>query len=105
MLRPVTPVAEGRKRFAKPRRLTDINANHEPPRWSPDGKFIYTARQVDIAEDEPFSNSGIFRIRVEDGESELPSMIPIPASPRFHRQMVSGLPLRALHAWKTGHWI
>jgi len=53
-----------------PRRLTDIDANHEPPAWSPDGQFIYTSRQVDISKDEPFRDNSLFRIRLSDGVSE-----------------------------------
>jgi dipeptidyl aminopeptidase/acylaminoacyl peptidase len=55
----------------KPRRLTDVDADHEPPQWSKDGKYLYTSRQVDPMEDEPFRNSGIYRISVEDGASAL----------------------------------
>jgi dipeptidyl aminopeptidase/acylaminoacyl peptidase len=56
---------------AVPSRLTSIDANHEPPQWSPDGRYIYTSRQIDITQDEPFRQLGIYRIRVEDGEAEL----------------------------------
>ncbi|PJF32724.1 MAG: S9 family peptidase [Phototrophicales bacterium] len=53
---------------AKPRRLTNLAGNHEPPQWSHDGKFIYTAHQTDITLDEPFRNSAIYRINVRTGE-------------------------------------
>ncbi len=55
---------------AVPRRLTDREAHHEPPTWSPDGMWIYTASQLDPAMDEPNRQSAIFRIRAEDGHIE-----------------------------------
>ena len=56
---------------SKPRRLTTVAANHEAPEWSHHGEFIYTSRQINITEDEPWRAAGIYRIRVEDGESSL----------------------------------
>lgn len=56
---------------SKPRRLTDIDADHEPARWSADGEYLYTSRQIDVTDDEPFRQNGIYRIRVEDGQTEL----------------------------------
>jgi len=53
---------------AKPRRLTNLSGDYEPARWSHDGKYLYTARQWDISEDEPFRNSAIYRINVATGE-------------------------------------
>ena len=53
---------------AKPRRLTHLSGNHEPPQWSHDGKFIYTAHQADLSQDEPFRNNAIYRIDVNTGE-------------------------------------
>ncbi|MCU0481569.1 MAG: S9 family peptidase [Anaerolineae bacterium] len=53
---------------AKPRRLTDVSANYEPPQWSHDGKYLYSARQWDISQDEPFRNSAVYRIDVATGE-------------------------------------
>lgn len=53
---------------AKPRRLTNLSGNHEPPQWSHDGKFIYTAHQADINKDEPYRDSMIYRIDVATGE-------------------------------------
>ncbi|MFN8530175.1 MAG: S9 family peptidase [Anaerolineae bacterium] len=52
------------------RRLTHREANHEAPQWSPDGQWIYTARQLDPTQDEPSRSSAIFRIRVEDAHIE-----------------------------------
>lgn len=51
----------------QPRRLTHTEADHEQPIWSPDGAYIYTARQLDPTQDEPSRNSGIFKIRASDG--------------------------------------
>jgi len=67
----VVPIAEGLDGDdAKPRRLTDIDANHEPPTWSPDGEWLYTSRQVDTSRDEPFLDTSLFRINVTTGEGE-----------------------------------
>ncbi len=55
---------------SKPRRLTDVDANHTPPEWSPDGNMLYTTRQIDPTADEPFVGSGVFRISVKSGENE-----------------------------------
>ncbi|MDX2075784.1 MAG: S9 family peptidase [bacterium] len=53
---------------AKARRLTNLSGNYEAPQWSHDGKFIYTAHQVDLSQDEPFRDSAIYRIDVATGE-------------------------------------
>ncbi len=67
----IAPIAEGLpKEEAKPRRLTNVNADHNPPQWSPDGQFILTARMSDPTTDEPWRWSVLFRIRVEDGSHE-----------------------------------
>jgi dipeptidyl aminopeptidase/acylaminoacyl peptidase len=67
----VMSVAEGLpKEQAKPRRLTSVNADHNPPQWTPDGQFILTARMDDPNRDEPWRWSSLFRIRVEDGTHE-----------------------------------
>lgn len=67
----VMPVAEGLEGDeAKPRRLTDIDANHTPPEWTPDGKHILTSRAVDPTRDEPFRWHSLFRISVKDGAAE-----------------------------------
>lgn len=55
---------------AKPRRLTGIDADHNPPQWSPDGGYIYTARMDDPQRDEPWRWSNLYRIRVNDGATE-----------------------------------
>ncbi|MCZ7544724.1 MAG: S9 family peptidase [Anaerolineae bacterium] len=67
----VIPVAEGLKGdAAKPRRLTDIDADHDPPQWTPDGAYLLTGRTVDPERDEPWRHSSLYRIRVADGEIE-----------------------------------
>ncbi len=58
------------KEEAKPRRLTNVNADHNPPQWSPDGQYILTARMSDPNTDEPWRWSVLFRIHVADGEHE-----------------------------------
>ncbi len=55
---------------AKPRRLTDIDADHDELYWSPDGAALYTARTSDPELDEYWRWSTLYRIRVEDGETE-----------------------------------
>lgn len=54
---------------AKPRRLTDVNAHHDAPRWSPDGKTIYTARTFNPTGDEPWRKYNIYTIDVASRES------------------------------------
>jgi len=54
----------------EPRRLTDIDADHQPPKWTPDGEYLLTARTVDPERDEPWRWTSLYRIRVEDGETE-----------------------------------
>jgi dipeptidyl aminopeptidase/acylaminoacyl peptidase len=67
----VMPVAEGlEKDEAKPRRLTNIDADHNPPEWTQDGQFILTARIGDPSWDEPWRWSNVYRIRVSDGAHE-----------------------------------
>jgi dipeptidyl aminopeptidase/acylaminoacyl peptidase len=58
------------ERKEEPRLLTDIDANHEAPQWSPDGSALYTARQTDVEQDEPFRHSAIYRIDITDGSAE-----------------------------------
>ncbi len=58
------------KEKIKPRRLTDIDASFGTARWSVDGKYLFTSRQVDVTTDEPFRNQGLYRIEVESGVSE-----------------------------------
>jgi len=67
----VMPVAEGLdKESSKPRRLTHVDADHNPPQWTPDGEFILTARMGNPAGDEPWRWSNLYRIRIADGSSE-----------------------------------
>ncbi len=54
----------------KPRRLTDIDAHHSDPVWTPDGKFILTARAAEPESDEPWRSNSLYRIRVSDGALE-----------------------------------
>jgi dipeptidyl aminopeptidase/acylaminoacyl peptidase len=66
----VMPVAEGLDDDdAKPRRLTDVDADHEPPEWTPDGKTILTSRTIDPLIDEPWSMQALYRINVASGQS------------------------------------
>jgi dipeptidyl aminopeptidase/acylaminoacyl peptidase len=58
------------KEQTKARRVTDINADHNAPQWTPDGKYLITARMDDPKRDEPWRWSSIFRIRIEDLKTE-----------------------------------
>ncbi len=67
----VIPVSEENlSEPTRPRRLTDIDADHNPPQWSPDGQYLYTARIGDPRRDEPWRWSNIYRIRVSDGAAD-----------------------------------
>ncbi len=67
----VMPIAEGlEKDAARPRRLTDVDADHNPPQWTPDGEYLFTARMSDPKGDEPWRWSSLYSIRVSDGASE-----------------------------------
>ncbi len=55
---------------AKPRRLTDMNANHARPCWSADGESIFTSRTVNPEGDEPWRAENIFRLDAASGEAE-----------------------------------
>jgi len=55
---------------AKPRRLTDTAAGYAPPKWSPDGKTLYTTRAYDTEADEYFLYGNIYKIDVESGEEQ-----------------------------------
>lgn len=67
----VMPVAEGLPREeAKPRRLTSVNADHNPPQWTPDGSYLLTARMGNPDGDEPWRWSNLYRIRVSDATQE-----------------------------------
>ena len=56
---------------AKPRRLTDINADHSRPRWSADGFSIFTSRTAAPEGDEPWRAENIFRLDAADGGAEV----------------------------------
>lgn len=67
----VMPVAEDLDPDeAKPRRLTDLDANYNPPQWSADDQYIYTGRQYDVNADEPFRQNTLYRINVESAEEK-----------------------------------
>lgn len=67
----VIPTADGlEKEAAKPRRLTDVDATHDAPRWSADGKAIYTARALNVDADLPYRESTLYRITVADKAHE-----------------------------------
>ncbi|TVR19020.1 MAG: S9 family peptidase [Anaerolineaceae bacterium] len=53
---------------ARPRRLTDVDANYQPPRWSADGTSLFTGRQADPNADEPFTNMALYRLDVATGD-------------------------------------
>jgi dipeptidyl aminopeptidase/acylaminoacyl peptidase len=55
---------------AKPRRLTDVDAHHDPAQWSPDGQYLYTHRQKDVTQDADWMYNWVYRIRIEDGHAE-----------------------------------
>ena len=61
----VTETTEASER--KPKRLTAIDANHDAPRWSPDGESIYTARTTMPQGDEPWRALNVFRLDAETG--------------------------------------
>jgi len=67
----VIPTAENPEKDAgKPHRLTDVDADHNPPQWTPDGEHVLTARMGDPSGDEPWRWSNLYRIRVADASSE-----------------------------------
>lgn len=67
----VIPVAESLEGTdARPRRLTDIDADHTRPRWSADGKAIFTSRTVDHQADEPWRAENIVSLSAADGQAE-----------------------------------
>lgn len=51
----------------KPRRLTDLDEDYQQPRWSADGKALYTSRAQDPAADEPWRQGALYRIDAETG--------------------------------------
>lgn len=71
----VAPVAEGLKdEEAKPRRLTSLDAGYEEPRWTPDGKYLVSARAIYPERDEPYRWRSLVRISVENGSETLLNM-------------------------------
>ena len=55
----------------KPRRLTHIDADYEPPQWSPDGLSLLTARTSDPAGDMPWRSQRLYRLYLADGREEV----------------------------------
>jgi dipeptidyl aminopeptidase/acylaminoacyl peptidase len=62
----VTPAAPD----GKPQRLTDVDADHSAPVWTPDGQYILTSRPADPAADEPSRFDCLYRVRVADSLNE-----------------------------------
>lgn len=54
----------------KPRRLTDVDAAHGAPQWTPDGQYILTARSAQPDNDLPRRWNSLYRIRLADGTHE-----------------------------------
>ncbi len=54
----------------KPRRLTDMDADFDPPKWSADGTQLYTSRTFKPTSDEPWRSNSLYVIDVESGESK-----------------------------------
>ncbi len=50
----------------RPTRLTDIDAQHSSPIWSPDGAALITFRPSDPAADEPSRLDRLYRVRLSD---------------------------------------
>jgi dipeptidyl aminopeptidase/acylaminoacyl peptidase len=55
---------------AKPRRLTDVNADHAQPYWSADASQIFTSRTFAPKDDEPWRTNNIYTIDIETRESQ-----------------------------------
>jgi dipeptidyl aminopeptidase/acylaminoacyl peptidase len=53
---------------AKPRRLTNVNADYDTPRWSPDGATLYTSRTYTLENDEPWRTNSLYALDVASGE-------------------------------------
>lgn len=53
---------------SQPRRLTSVDADHGEPKWSPDGKTLYTVRAVDPAGDEHYRFMNAYQIDLVTGE-------------------------------------
>lgn len=56
---------------ANPRRLSNIDADHSAPEWTPDGQAVLTARPSDEEHmaDEPSRFDSLYRIDVANGET------------------------------------
>ncbi len=54
---------------AKPRRLTDGQADFSTPRWSPNGRFLWTSSGRKPTQ-ERYAESDVVRITVKDGEAK-----------------------------------
>jgi dipeptidyl aminopeptidase/acylaminoacyl peptidase len=52
---------------AKPRRLTDIDANHSEVAWMPDSTALLTTHVDEVGLDEPGRHASIYRIDLENG--------------------------------------
>ena len=63
----VTDIAESSD--SKPRRLTDIDADHWQPRWSAEGASILTSRTTDPEADEPWRSENLYRIDAASGQA------------------------------------
>ena len=53
---------------AKPRRLTNLNADYAPPQFSADGSAVFSARATMPEADEPWRAQNVFRIDAGSGE-------------------------------------
>ncbi len=53
----------------KPRRLTDVDADHAQPYWSADGQQIFTSRTFTPKDDEPWRTNNVYTVNVETQES------------------------------------
>lgn len=55
---------------AKPRRLTNIDADHSAPVWTPDGQYVLTVYPFDYLADEPSRFDSLYSISVANGKVE-----------------------------------
>ena len=52
----------------EPRRLTDIDANYEPPKWALDGQSVYSSRPFDpLADEYAFQRKTLYKVNINDG--------------------------------------
>jgi len=63
---PVDETLEGDE--AKSQRLTDLNADYDPPYWSADGTTLYTSRTYQPDSDEPWRTNTLYSIDIESSE-------------------------------------